>query len=143
MHKSDPVLKVESLSSGYGKKEILRDVFLTVAAGEIVGMIGANGAGKSTLLKTISGLVEQQGGRVTGKIIFGGDDITSFSPSKKAREGIGYMLQGGEIFSNLSVEDNLSLAFQGRNGNEPERQQKFVYELFPALYQFRKKEPGF
>lgn len=142
MRKFDPILKVEDLRVGYRKKKILHGVSLNVAKSEIVGVIGANGAGKSTLLKAIFGFVQHQGGTVGGEIIFEDNNVTHLEPSKKVKSGMGYVLQGGEIFSNLSVEDNLSLAFRTRENVQLEKRRDFIYELFPRLHEFRKRRAG-
>lgn len=141
MQKDNKILKVDNLRASYFKKEILHGVSIDVSEREIVGIIGHNGAGKSTLLKTIFGLIQQKGGKAEGKIVFNGDDITYLEPSRKAEIGIGYLLQGGEVFSNLSVEDNLDLT--ARNSSYMLKGQKeFISTLFPPLGQFRRKRAG-
>lgn len=101
-----PVLVAQGIRAGYGKKEILHGVDLTVAPGEIVLLIGPNGAGKSTFLKVLAGLVRPQEGRV----VFAHTDVTSWPPYRRARAGIGYMIQGGAVFPSLSVTEHLALA---------------------------------
>ena len=88
---------------------MLWGVDLDVRAGELVCLMGRNGVGKTTLLKTTMGLLPARGGRVG----FDGADITTWSPDRRARAGIGYVPQGREIFPHLSVEENLRMALLG------------------------------
>lgn len=99
------VLQVEAVEAGYGKKQVLHGVSLSVAPGEIVAVIGPNGAGKSTLLKVVAGLVPPSAGHV----LFDGGDITKRPTHLRARLGIGYLIQGGAIFPSLSPEDHIEL----------------------------------
>ena len=120
------MLSIEGLDVAYGGSQVLWSVGLGVAAGELVCLMGRNGAGKTTLLKAAMGLLPARRGRVT----FDGAEITSWSPDRRARAGIGYVPQGREIFPHLTVEENLRMALLGcgRAGalDEP-------LELFPAL----------
>jgi len=100
-----PVLEVEAVEAGYGRKQVLHGVSLSVTPGEIVAVIGPNGAGKSTLLKVVAGLVAPSAGRV----IFDGEDITKLPTHRRARAGIGYLIQGGAVFPSLSPEDHIEL----------------------------------
>src|SRR5579859_1620849 len=124
-----PLLQVDHLSVAYGETLILREVSLDVHAGEIVCLMGRNGVGKTTLLKSVMGLLRYRSGRVQ----FGGQDLSRASPDVRARAGIGYVPQGREIFPHLSVLENLQvsmLANVRRSG--PELQSK-VLGYFPAL----------
>jgi branched-chain amino acid transport system ATP-binding protein len=130
------LLKVENLFVSYSKREILHGVSLQVSEKEIVGLIGPNGAGKSTLLKAIFGIIKER----KGKIIFNGKDIINQKPKDNVKAGISYLMQGGEIFSNLTVEENLEISSQ--NKNEIKERKEFVYLLFPQLVNLRKKRAG-
>ncbi len=99
------MLEINNLNSGYGKVTVLRDVSFHVDDDEMVAIIGPNGAGKSTLLKTISGLVKAQ----SGKVYFGKDNIAEISPDLVVRKGLAYVPEGGRIFPNLTVLDNLRM----------------------------------
>ncbi|HEX4171473.1 MAG TPA: ATP-binding cassette domain-containing protein, partial [Acetobacteraceae bacterium] len=99
------VLAVSRLHSGYGRIPILAGVTLSVSDGEIVGILGHNGMGKTTLLRTLMGYLPATGGSVQ----FDGHDITRLSPTARARRGIGYVPQGREIFSTLTVAENLRM----------------------------------
>lgn len=141
MQIDNQILKIENLHASYFKKEILHGISLGIRKGEIVGLIGHNGAGKSTLLKAVFGLIQRGSGKIEGKIIFNGSNITSLAPYRRARLGIGYLIQGGEVFSNLSVEDNLVVGAR-RVDSGLEEPKESVYSLFPQLFRFRKKRAG-
>ena len=120
------MLSINGLDVAYGQSQVLWGVDLDVRAGELVCLMGRNGVGKTTLLKTAIGLLPARGGRV----MFDGADITSWSPDRRARAGVGYVPQGREIFPHLSVEENLRMALLGcgraASLDEP-------LALFPAL----------
>ena len=120
------MLSISALDVAYGQSQVLWGVDLEVRAGELVCLMGRNGVGKTTLLKTAIGLLPARGGRVT----FDGADITTWTPDRRARAGIGYVPQGREIFPHLSVEENLRMALLGcgraASLDEP-------LALFPAL----------
>ena len=99
------MLKVERLSSRYGRIQALRDVSLDVRQGEIVALVGGNGAGKTTLLRAISGVQSTSG----GSIVFKGTDITHSTPHARVAAGIAQSPEGRQIFGDLSVQDNLRL----------------------------------
>ncbi len=102
MHK----LEAKSLNKTIGKKDIVKDVSLSVQSGEVVGLLGPNGAGKTTTFYMICGIVEPS----DGKVLLDGKDITKLSLSQRAKLGIGYLPQESSIFGELSVEDNLKIA---------------------------------
>lgn len=127
------VLQVTGLNVYYGESHILRDVDLSVAAGEMVCLIGRNGVGKTTLLKTIMGLITAR----SGAIAFGGKPIITQSSDQRARLGIGYVPQGREIIPRLSVKENLLLGLEARRNRDRRQAQPAIpdeiLELFPAL----------
>jgi urea transport system ATP-binding protein len=128
---SQLMLQVSELNVYYGESHILRNVDLSVPAGQMVCLIGRNGVGKTTLLKTIMGLLPAR----TGTITLAGEPITRKSPDRRAKLGIGYVPQGREIIPRLTVKENLLLGLEarrdGRRGNEeiPEE----IFQLFPVL----------
>lgn len=99
-------LALDRVSSGYGAVSIVRDVSLSVGAGEIVALLGKNGMGKTTLLKTVLGMVTLRGGAVT----VGGQALAGLTPAKLNALGVGYAPQEQPLFQDLSIRDNLRLA---------------------------------
>lgn len=100
------ILELKNIKGGYKNGvDILRGVNVSVECGEAIGIIGLNGSGKSTLGKSIMKILPHQ----SGQIIFQGNDISNLSTSEIANRGISIMLQGGKVFDNLTVNENLSL----------------------------------
>jgi branched-chain amino acid transport system ATP-binding protein len=134
------VLTVEGLKARYGRIEALKGVDLTVAAGEIVALVGANGAGKTTLLKTISGIEPAAAGR----IVFEGEPIERLASHARVARGIAQSPEGRQVFGPLSVEDNLRLGgYRRRDGGaavaaDLER----CFTLFPILKERRRQAAG-
>jgi urea transport system ATP-binding protein len=131
------VLAVQTLNQFYGGSHTLWDVNITVPAGSRMCLMGRNGMGKTTLLKCIMGLLPSSSGSIT----FEGTDLTKRPAEERARLGIGYVPQGREIFSHLTVEENLRTGLGIRKGGPrtvPER----VYELFPVLKQMLGRRGG-
>lgn len=107
------ILKIINLSGGYKEGvNILHDISMEVQQGEAIGIIGLNGSGKSTFGKALMGMIPYR----WGVIEFDGEDVTGFSTTELAHRGISIMQQGGRVFCNLSVWDNLQLAAQGKAG---------------------------
>ncbi|MGH3736409.1 MAG: ABC transporter ATP-binding protein [Micromonosporaceae bacterium] len=128
------MLRVESLSAGYGEAQVLQDVSLQVAEGEVVTLVGRNGAGKSTLLRCLMGLHGQQRGQVE----FLGRDLTRLPTHRRARLGVGWVPDDRGIFASLSVAEHLALA--PATGPNPWPLQR-VYDTFPMLRE-RRRFPG-
>jgi ABC-type branched-subunit amino acid transport system ATPase component len=103
---SDPILVVEDVHAAYLQKEILRGVSLAVHAGEVVSLLGENGSGKSTTLKVIAGLLKPS----RGTIRYRGRELNGHDTAQRQRLGLGYLMQGGRVFPNLTVEENFNLA---------------------------------
>jgi len=134
-----PILIVHGLRSGYGHKRILNGVSLDVKAGEIVALLGPNGAGKSTLLKTIFGLLPAWEGTVT----FKGAIIQNHRPEQNVREGLAYVPQGGRVFPDLTVQENLELGgFVLRDKRQRRERMERVFHLFPILAERCKQLAG-
>ena len=127
------MLRVENLSSGYGRIAVLRDVSLEIAKGEMVALVGSNGAGKTTLLRAISGVQPITG----GAIIFDGKPIHTLSANARVRAGIGQVPEGRQVFAPLAVADNLRLGAWTRSDADIARDLDEVYATFPALAEKR------
>ena len=102
------LLAIEGLSSGYGAAPVVRDVSLSVGAGEILAVLGKNGMGKSTLLKTLMGFVRPMGGTVR----LDGAEVTGRAPHRMARSGVAHAPQEFTLFQDLTVAENLRLGVQ-------------------------------
>jgi branched-chain amino acid transport system ATP-binding protein len=132
------VLEIQALSAGYGSVQILRDVSLSVGAGEIVTLVGSNGAGKSTLLNTVCGIVRPSGGRVR----LDGTDITGRPSEAIVGLGITQVPEGRRLFPTMTVRENLILgAYRRRDGHGIARDLAWIFELFPILEQ-RQRQPA-
>ena len=125
------LLKIENLSSGYGSTIIVNDFSFEVEEGQILPITGSNGMGKTTLMKSIMGLIDAR----VGKVFFKNEDITDVSPDYRSKLGIGYVPQGREIFSALTVEQNILLPIYSRKNLKLNVQVKLqeIYNLFPIL----------
>lgn len=126
-----PLLSIRSLSAGYGRAQVLRDVDLDVHGGEVVALIGSNGAGKSTLLKAIVGLVPP----TVGSIVYREADITRARPERLVRSGLSLVPEGRMLFGPMSVAENLELgAYAAKHSRTQKRETlEQVYSLFPVL----------
>jgi|Deesub1362B_J571_1020462.scaffolds.fasta_scaffold09969_2 branched-chain amino acid transport system ATP-binding protein len=123
------ILRVEGLHAGYGKVPVLRDVSFHVNEGEVVAILGPNGAGKTTLLKTISGLIHP----TAGKILFDGQEIGGWPPHRVTKAGIAHVPEGGRLFPNMSVRENLLMGAYGNRESLRTGVLEEVYEMFPVL----------
>ena len=132
------MLSVENLKSGYGRIEALHGVSITVAAGEIVTLVGANGAGKTTLLRAISGVQPITAGR----ILLEGRPIERLPGHARVALGIAQVPEGRQLFAPLSVEDNLRLGAWTRRDADLEFELGQVYALFPMLASRRHAAAG-
>ena len=137
------MLKVENLSAGYGKVQVLHGISLEVAAGTLVTLIGSNGAGKTTTLRALSGMIAPTGGR----ILLGGVDIAGMPSHAIAKRGLAHSPEGRRVFPNLSVHDNLTLGgFTRLTGARPRGDMLAdldrMYALFPRLAERRGQFAG-
>ncbi|MBQ9707968.1 MAG: ABC transporter ATP-binding protein [Firmicutes bacterium] len=133
------MLKATDLSVSYGHINAVRNVNFHVDEGEIVALIGSNGAGKTTILKTISGLLRAR----TGQITCQGKDITKSSPSEIVKSGIVHVPEGRQVFSSISVEDNLWLGgYQVKDKNLIKERIEYVHQLFPILKERASQKAG-
>jgi branched-chain amino acid transport system ATP-binding protein len=130
-------LEGDGLCSGYSAGDVLRDVSVAVADGEIVGVIGRNGVGKTTLMHTLMGLLPARRGRVR----LGGVDVTALPAEERARRGIAPVPQGRGIFPTMSVIDNLR-AGQFVGGRRAPLRLELVYGYFPFLKTRSRQQAG-
>jgi branched-chain amino acid transport system ATP-binding protein len=135
-----PLVRVDDVHTYYGKSHILHGVSLTVAPGEVVGLLGRNGVGKSTTLKTVMGLVRPSRGTVQ----LNGDVITGLAPHKLARRGIGYVPEDRRIFRMLTVMENLRTGLDREGVTDDKRKTLLdkVFAFFPVLAERRAQAGG-
>ena len=128
------LLELSNITAGYGPLTVLHDVGLCVAQGEIVCLIGPNGAGKSTVLKAVAGQITP----AAGKVLFNGQDTTGIGVAEKGRRGLIFIPQGDNIFPNLTVLENLTMAGLLLQDQETlHRRMEKALEKFPAIKEMK------
>ena len=133
------MLELERISVQYGKRPVLRDVSLSVGAGEIVTLVGANAAGKTTTLRTVMGLKEP----AAGAIRFDGVDVTRHSTVDRVQMGLALSPEGRQIFPKFTVEENLVMGgYHRADRNRLESDIARVCEMFPRLAERRSQKAG-
>ncbi len=132
------MLTVEGLRSRYGRIEVLHGIDLDVASGEIVTVVGANGAGKTTLLKCLSGIQPV----ASGSIVFRGEALTSVPAHRRVQRGLGQSPEGRQIFTNLTVEENLRLGAYLFADNKVDHDMQEAFAMFPILKEKRNLAAG-
>ena len=130
------MLEVKNVNQYYGGSHILRDVSLTAELGKVTVILGRNGVGKTTLLKSMMGLVPIK----NGSIELAGQAIHNNTPYDRARAGIGFVPQGREIFSRLTVQENLHMGLAYKKASTPIPAE--LFELFPVLKQMLGRRGG-
>ena len=141
---TEPILQVRDLHVAYGNVEAVHGIDLQVGAGQIVTVIGPNGAGKSTLLNAIAGALAA-GGSARGTVVLDGQDIAGIAIEARVARGMSLVPEKRELFSAMSVEDNLLLGsyrrYRAREKGYAD-QQEVVYGLFPRLRERRRQAAG-
>ena len=133
------MLRVEGLNGGYGDVQILWDVSLDITEGSITALVGSNGVGKTTLIRTLAGALMPK----SGKITYYGKDITHVPQSKRAAMGIMMVPEGRQLYSGLSVEDNLFMGAYVRKDRKAIKEDlEWVYSILPRLKERRKQLAG-
>jgi branched-chain amino acid transport system ATP-binding protein len=133
------LLDVRGLSVAYGDVAVLHDVSLRVGRGEIVSLVGANGAGKTTTLRAVSGLLPA----LTGETFFEGERLTGLSPSKIVERGIAHVPEGRQLFTNMTVRENLEMgAYLPRAQTAAADTLARVTALFPRLAERAGQQAG-
>jgi branched-chain amino acid transport system ATP-binding protein len=131
-------LTVEGLRSRYGRIEVLHGIDLEVGSGEIVTVVGANGAGKTTLLRCLSGIQPVS----SGSIVFRGESLNSVPAYRRPARGLAQSPEGRQIFTNLSVEENLRLGAFLFSDDKVERDMEEAFVMFPVLREKRNLAAG-
>jgi len=132
------ILEANNIFAGYGKSEILHGVSLYVEKGEAITIIGPNGAGKSTLLKALMGYIPI----FKGDVYWKGDNITHLKPHEKINRGFGYVPQLGNVFSSLTVRENLEMGGFIRSKEIVKERMDKAFLLFPILADRVKQKAG-
>ncbi len=137
---SEPILDIRNVHTYYGHVHALKGISLTVAAGEIVALIGANGAGKSTTLRTVSGLIRPR----EGEIYISGKNIVGMPAHEIVYLGVSHAPEGRKIFSTLTVNENLNMGAYSLGGDRAriEEHRERVFKLFPRLQERRNQLAG-
>jgi branched-chain amino acid transport system ATP-binding protein len=133
------MLKVENLKVRYGAVTAVKDVSLEVSEGEMVCLLGANGSGKTTTMLAIAGAL-----KASGRVTFNGEDITSLSPERVLRKGIAMVPETREVFSDLTVRENLILGgfIHRRNRKKSHHDTEQMLDLFPVLRERQNQQSG-
>lgn len=131
------ILRVENVVSGYGSMTVLHGLSLEVEEGKIVTLLGPNGSGKTTLLRTIFGILSPK----EGKVLYKGEDITGRQPERVAHTGMCYVPQEENIFSSMTVQENLEMGAFIRDDDIRPRMEE-IFELFPDLTDRRGSRAG-
>src|SRR5580658_4609750 len=131
------MLNIKNVNQYYGGSHTLWDLTLSVPTGSCTCLMGRNGMGKTTLLKSVMGLLPA----TTGEILFNGRDLRPLAASERARLGIGYVPQGREIFSQLTVEENLRIGLAVRRPKLREVPEQ-LFQMFPVLKQMLRRRGG-
>lgn len=134
---ADPFLIGENMTGGYGPVDILHNCTIAVEKGQIAVIVGPNGAGKSTAMKAVFGMLNLRGGRV----MLDGEDITKLSPQARVRKGMGFVPQTSNIFTSMTVEENLEMGAFIRTDDTRDTMAQ-IYDLFPILKQKRYQAAG-
>ena len=133
------VLEVKDLKVNYGAVEALRGISLSVNSGEIVSLIGANGAGKTTTLHAITGLIPIR----EGSVMYDGHDLLKIAPSKIVTMGITHVPEGRQVFTRMTVEENLIMgAYFRKDSLHVAKDLEVVYQRFPRLKERARQSAG-
>ncbi|MCC2596995.1 ABC transporter ATP-binding protein [Pusillimonas sp. MFBS29] len=132
------MLTVQELRSCYGRIEVLHGIDLHVNSGEIVAVVGANGAGKTTLLRCLSGVQPVSAGTIT----FRGENLTTVAAHLRIGRGLAHSPEGRQVFTNLSVEENLRLGAYIFDDDRVEKDMEDAFQMFPILKEKRNVMAG-
>jgi branched-chain amino acid transport system ATP-binding protein len=136
---ADVLLSVEGLEAGYGEVQVLWGLSLKARRGKLTAIVGANGAGKTTTLRAVAGTLSPWGGRV----MLDGEDVTRVPSHVKAARGLALVPEGRQLFSMMSVAENLELgAFSARGSRSYAERLETVFKLFPRLAERARQRAG-
>jgi branched-chain amino acid transport system ATP-binding protein len=135
---AEPFLIGDGMTGGYGTVDILHNCTISVEKGQIAVIVGPNGAGKSTAMKAVFGMLKLRGGAVR----LDGEDITTLTPQARVRKGMGFVPQTHNIFTTMTVEENLEMGAFIRTDTGIAETMQQVYDLFPILKQKRYQPAG-
>ncbi len=136
---TEPLLHVDAIETFYGPIQAIRGVSLQVEPNQIVTVLGANGAGKTTVLRTVSGILDPEGGRV----VFEGKDIAHMAPDKVMRMGICHVPEGREVFPFLTVRENLMMgSYTRRDTDGIAKDLALCFGYFPRLQERQHQRAG-
>lgn len=127
----------QNMTGGYGGADILHDCTIGVERGEIAVVVGPNGAGKSTAMKAVFGMLNLR----EGQVFMDGEDITSLSPQARVQKGMGFVPQNNNVFTSMSVEENLEMGAFIREDDISSTMEQ-IFELFPILEEKRRQPAG-
>jgi branched-chain amino acid transport system ATP-binding protein len=134
---SEPLLEVEALAAGYGEVQVLWELSLAAARGRLTTLVGANGAGKTTTLRAVLGTLSPWSGRV----IFKGEDVTRLPAHAKAARGLVLVPEGRQLFSAMTVDENLEMGAFAKRGGYADRLER-IFTLFPRLKERQRQKAG-
>lgn len=127
----------QQMTGGYGAADILHDCTIGVERGEIAVIVGPNGAGKSTAMKAVFGMMPLR----HGQVLFDGEDVSTLRPEERVKKGMGFVPQTHNVFTSMSVEENLEMGAFIRDDNIEDSIAQ-VFDLFPILKQKRRQPAG-
>ena len=127
----------EGMTGGYGAADIIRGCTIRAERGEVAVIVGPNGAGKSTAMKALFGMVALR----QGAVLLDGEDITRLSPQQRVRKGMGFVPQERNVFTTMTVQENLEMGAYIRKGAVTDTMTR-VFDLFPVLKEKRRQTAG-
>jgi branched-chain amino acid transport system ATP-binding protein len=136
--KNEVVLRAKGVCAAYGKRQVLRDFGLQVRPGEVVALLGLNGAGKSTALKALAGVIPLQ----KGAVWLDGQNVSALPAHIRARLGMGYVMQGGQVFPSLTVYESLHLAGGDPTRRDFENRLQEILGVLPVLAKVKDRRAG-
>lgn len=133
------ILEIKEVTGGYGEVQILWGTSLSLEEGKLTSLVGTNGAGKTTMLRTIMGLLKPW----SGSIQFKGEDISKLPAHQKAEMGIVLVPEGRQLFTDMSVEENLEMGASPKRARAHiDKNLKLVFEIFPRLEERKHQKSG-